>query len=70
MAAQAVALEVALAAPQSAVLPVVDQPAGGLPVSRVDRVVVPVVAQEAESLAVVPVAAVALMVLKPVLPAF
>lgn len=48
---------VALAAPQSAVLRVVDRPAGGLPVSLVARVVVPVVARQAESLAVVQVAA-------------
>jgi hypothetical protein len=54
--AQGVGLVVALAAPQSAVLPVVDQPAGGLPVSLVVRVVVPVVAQQAESPAVVQVA--------------
>lgn len=55
--AQGVGLVVALATPQSAVLPVVDQPAGGLPVSLVARVVVPLAAQQAESLAVDQVAA-------------
>jgi hypothetical protein len=62
--AQAVGLAVVLAAPQSAVPPLVDQPARRLPVSLVDQLVVRVVGLAATSLAVVPVAAVALAVVR------